>query len=339
MAISDNGVLERLQFFNGQRLFAADLQGQEAFNREMRWLHNKSLHQPGIGNGFAVAGERDDREVVVGAGYAIDDEGREIVLTMTHTEPVPPVAGDVQGGPVYFDLTVAYPDDDALEEAETRAGICKPRGVVRLREAPLFCWVELDSSDNFKAKDAKLREDVNVGRKIVIARIAVQNCQLYSKVALTQRRNARPASQPYIACGKAAPTAWQVEDKQAEPGSSIYISINNSPMLLPLVLTAEIDTSSAGFVSRPCYSAQILGPRVWEIPSDGGGGTVMSIIIDGQLQIIPDADTPQAGADFCRVEVLVVVQVLSDNTGYGGSLEPTSETFSPWVVSWMGVEG
>ena len=50
--------IERLQFFNGQRLFASDLQGLEAFSRGMRWLHNKSLHQPGIGNGFAVAGKK-----------------------------------------------------------------------------------------------------------------------------------------------------------------------------------------------------------------------------------------------------------------------------------------
>jgi hypothetical protein len=31
--------LERIQFFNGERLFAPDLQALETFNREMRWLH------------------------------------------------------------------------------------------------------------------------------------------------------------------------------------------------------------------------------------------------------------------------------------------------------------
>src|ERR1041385_8881006 len=64
--------IERLQFFNGQRLFAEDLQGIDAFNREMRWLHNISLHQIGIGNGFAVTGKRGEREVRIGPGYAID---------------------------------------------------------------------------------------------------------------------------------------------------------------------------------------------------------------------------------------------------------------------------
>ncbi len=63
--------LERQQFFDGQRLLASDLQGLEAFHRQMRELHNRSLHQPGIGNGFAVSGERGDRQVTIGAGYAL----------------------------------------------------------------------------------------------------------------------------------------------------------------------------------------------------------------------------------------------------------------------------
>src|SRR6476661_8716453 len=86
--LKETRFIERQQFFNGQRLFASDLQGLEAFNREMRWLHNKSLHQPGIGNGFAVVGKKDDREVQIGPGYAIDALGREIVLTQTQEEPV-----------------------------------------------------------------------------------------------------------------------------------------------------------------------------------------------------------------------------------------------------------
>src|SRR4026207_1807339 len=112
--------IERQQFFNGQRLFADDLQSLEGFNREMRWLHNKSLHQPGIGNGYAVAGKKDDREVQIGPGYAIEARGGEIVRPQTGVEPVPPVAGNEDGTPAVFDLTVSYPDDDSLAESETR---------------------------------------------------------------------------------------------------------------------------------------------------------------------------------------------------------------------------
>src|SRR6185503_13925357 len=118
--LKETRFIERLQFFNGQRLFASDLQGLEAFNREMRWLHNRSLHQPGIGNGFAVAGAKGDREVSIGPGYAIDSVGREIVLTEITTRPVPPIASERDGQSVFYDLVVSYPDDSALKEAETR---------------------------------------------------------------------------------------------------------------------------------------------------------------------------------------------------------------------------
>lgn len=204
-------LLERQQFFDGQRLFAADLQMLESFHREMRWLHNQSLHQPGIGNGFAVAGEKGDREVTVGAGYAIDDEGREIVLTETHVEPVPPVAGEPDGSPVVYDLTVAYPPDEYLETAETRAGVCRDRGAVRLREAPVFCWVRLTKTEdgNFVAVDDRLGKDIEMGRKIVLARAEVLNCQLNKVLSVAQRRSARPSKQPYIACGEVQPD-WEL---------------------------------------------------------------------------------------------------------------------------------
>src|ERR1051325_3553764 len=131
--IDETRFVERLDFFEGQRLFASDLQGLDGFNREMRWLHNQSLHQPGVGSGFAVKGKKGDREVVVGPGYAADGLGREIILTENQTIAIPPVAGN-KGYPVYFDLTVAYGDDSTLEDAETREGICLDRGVIRRRE-------------------------------------------------------------------------------------------------------------------------------------------------------------------------------------------------------------
>ena len=144
--IGERQFLERLQFFNGQRLFASDLQSLEALNRELRWLHNQSLHQPGVGSGYAVIGSKGDREVTITPGYAIDALGREIVLTTTRVESVPPIAHDGTGRSVFYDLTVSYPDDSELEETETREGICLPRGVVRLREEPVFCWVRLNEN-------------------------------------------------------------------------------------------------------------------------------------------------------------------------------------------------
>jgi hypothetical protein len=209
--LDETRFIERQQFFNGQRLFATDLQGLEAFNREMRWLHNQSLHQPGIGNGFAVSGKKGDREVTIGPGYAIDAKGREIVLTETRKEPVPPVAGEADGSPASYDLTVSYPADEDLEEAETRGGICNSHGVVRRREEPEFCWVPLQKDETGRLSAVgKLGEDIKKGLRIVLARAEVLNCQLDSAPSVAQRRSARPSKQPYIACGEVKPDPWTI---------------------------------------------------------------------------------------------------------------------------------
>lgn len=218
--------LERHTFFNGQRLFADDLQGLESFSREMRWLHNRSLHQPGIGNGFAVHGFKGDRKVRVDPGYAIDSEGREIVLIESIELDVPPVAGERDGSPTYYDLVVSYPDDSMLEVAETRAGVCAPRGAVRLSEEPVFCWVRMVRTEggsatttpgngttvreNLVAVDARLGAEIELGLRIVIARAEVLNCQLNRDLSIAERRNARTPLGPHIACDEYAPDPWEV---------------------------------------------------------------------------------------------------------------------------------
>src|SRR5258708_13370838 len=102
-------LIERMQFFNGQRLFADDLQSLDDFNRQMRWLHNQSLHQPGVGSGYAITGAKGDRQVTIQPGYAIDNLGREIVLTETDIEAVPPGANDGAGNSAVFSPPGPHP--------------------------------------------------------------------------------------------------------------------------------------------------------------------------------------------------------------------------------------
>ncbi len=266
--------MERQQFFNGQRLFAADLQELEAFHRGMRELHNRSLHQAGIGNGFAVTGPVGDREVGIGPGYALDSEGHEIVLTATHTEQVPPVSAEEDGESVYYDLTVSYPPDEELEEAETRDGVCLRRGVVRLEVEPIFCWVRLerDERDNLHARDQKLKDDIQQGRKIRLARVEIKDCMIKSR-SVEERRNARPTARPYIACGRAEPQ-WT-----AKPGA---------------FLCTRVDTTCAGFSTVPCYTAHLEGPRF-------SGLQTAELLVGGMLSIFdPQVDSFQIALPIQR---------------------------------------
>lgn len=304
--LDETRFVERLQFFDGQRLFASDLQAIDAFNREMRWLHNQSLHQPGIGRGLAVTGRRDDREVRVGPGYALDSLGREIVLTLEQIEPVPPVASEDDGRSVFFDLAISYPDDSLLEEVETREGICLPRGVVRLREEPVLCWIRLkrDSADNLQPLDPVLANEIQESLRIVLARVEVLECRLRQDISLAERRSARPERQPYIACGSQSVDWTEVVFQETT-----------------FSLTAHIDTSSAGFLTTPCYSVRLDGERVQIGDNEDNNSEIVSLVLDGPPNVL------EASPVGFTLNLLV-----SRLVGEG------EHPWNDWKAVWMGVE-
>ena len=75
--------LSRVAFFDGERLDAGDLNAASSLQRELRWLHNRSLHSWGIALGFAVSGDKGAQQITVGPGYGVDCLGREVILTET----------------------------------------------------------------------------------------------------------------------------------------------------------------------------------------------------------------------------------------------------------------
>ena len=323
--------LERLQFFNGQRLLASDLQSLESFNREMRWLHNLCLHQAGIGSGYAVSGNKGDRQVTISPGYAIDACGREIVLTEADIEPIPPVADDGQGNPVYYDLAVSYPADADLTTSETRDGICSPQGVVRLREAPNFCWLELGA--DFQPKDPVLKAQLQSSMRILLARAEIKNCQLNQPLSVAQRRNARPPSQPHIACGSTDPQAggWRTLTLSTPAGSP------------PSGLEIDVDTTSARFQITPSYSAQLAGERLFTSPDavlEAVAPAPNQFLLDGYVNIVnPTAKgftlqlVMPTGLDL-NVDFNPPDFLSTFTTAAGNALLAANN----WSVVWMGVE-
>jgi len=319
--------VERLQFFNGQRLLADDLQGLEGMHRELRELHNRSLHQPGIGNGFAVTGVSGDREVTVGPGYALDAAGHEIILTDDWKEQVPPVSGESDGGPAFFYLTISYPGDEDLEEAETRAGICRTHGVVRLREAPVFCWVRLQVSESgvLSPADTRLKNDIGDGHKIILAQVEVQHCQL-QRLSIVQRRNARPSQQPRIYCERYRPD-WTLEALTPPGGTADASDL--------VFLLANVNTSAAGFRSVPCYSARITGPRNLMFPYP----VSQERFVEGLMSI------ENSQLNGFQLKVLIISGVTEELANLDAdqiselfNFDPENPNDPYWAVEWMGVE-
>ncbi|MEO8018369.1 MAG: hypothetical protein ABI769_11175 [Pseudomonadota bacterium] len=116
--------LERLNYYNGQRLQAADLKLEQDYHiRVRRWL-NRSLYSAGIAEGLAVYAIKGQPKVRVTPGLAIDHLGREIILL---EEAVIDVVDGYHGGGPY--LTIRYREEvlGKSEESCRTNGHCADR--------------------------------------------------------------------------------------------------------------------------------------------------------------------------------------------------------------------
>ncbi len=98
--------VRRVHFFPGQLLTADDLQAEQDYHREMRYLHNRILGY-GVVHGLEVS-VADGSVLVVAAGVAIDRRGREIVLAEEVRVDVAAVLLDPD---TTMDLTVTWREE------------------------------------------------------------------------------------------------------------------------------------------------------------------------------------------------------------------------------------
>jgi hypothetical protein len=292
--------LERITFFPGQRLHAEDLTEAQRIDRELRWLHNRSLHTWGIGEGFGVTGEAGESAVAIAPGYGIDCAGREIILSEPRTKPIPAVAGDQQGKPVEFFLTAEYQDDAAQSVQERRPGVCVAGGTVRLGEEPLIRW--------------KKRNDLREGFELVLAQVWILNCRLNRAVSLAVRRSARPSEHPYIAAGQTpvGATAWT-----AWVEGAAFMGV-----------TVDVDTESARFRVTPRYMAHIVGDRA--LPSPPQTLAIPFPVIT--------APTPERFTLRVLLPEMAPLPYNPPPFRNAATVANTVRTTLKWNVSWMGVE-
>lgn len=307
-------VLQRPAFFTGQQLRAADLDAVAAYHRELSWLHNRSLHNWGIATGYAVTGAAGDGAVRVSAGFALDCQGRELILTEPQVIAVPAVAGNAEGLPAAYFLTVSWLDDEAIDP-ETRAGVCGTSGAVRRPERVNLRWQDPDD----RAAGSAFRP----GLDVVLAGVEVARCRLASDVSGAQRRNAMPEETPYVYAGRttAGDTGWRLWPDEENP----------------VGVVATVSTSEAGFGSVPTYHAHVVGPRLMASGDD-------DVLIDGyphvaaagaagfELRVVlpRNGESAQSGTPV-RMNPSAVVSAA----GFAGRLEHELG----WHIVWVGIEG
>jgi hypothetical protein len=298
--------LERITFFTGQRLTAADVTALQRTLRELRWLHNRSLHAWGIGIGLGVTGERGDSEVTIDPGYSVDCLGREVILTERRSLTVPAVAGGSGGGEAVFYLVAAYQGDADQRVTERRAGVCLPEGTVRLAEEPRLDWRRPD----------QLRE----GLELLLGQAWIQGCRLSRPLSLAVRRNARPSDQPYIAAGQtdSEATPWQAWTV----GSTV------------VGLKVDVDTTAARFRSVPRYVAHVGGERFLAVPVPNVPGVGFLMLgLPGVVDPTVERFTLQVLLPKTADPLVNPPALLSGTAG------PSLAKVLGWHVVWMGIEG
>lgn len=291
--------LDRIAFFSGEVLTADDLSRLDSNAEQLRWLHNRTMHNWGIAYGLNVQGPRGATSVTVNPGFAVDSLGREIILSASMVVPIPAVPGGAGGSAATYYLVANYVDDADETVVEQRsAAACGAGGAVRLSNDPAIVW--------------KTTAQLSSGIDVVLGQVSIQNCVLSAAVSSAARRSAAFDSTFAVTSGVAsvADLAWTaISTTGTNPG-----------------FTVAIGTSSAGFSSTPAYMAQIVGTRTLS--------SAAALIVD-----FVSVSNATATGFTLQVSLPALGEGINPLPITDAVAGPTLMAELGWQITWMGVEG
>lgn len=219
---------DRITYRDGQLLTALDLRGDRRRDERLRRLHTRHVHDTwGIALGLVVTTANKGEAVEISPGYAVDIDGRDILLAETVQLAVPEV-----GNPEAFVLTAGYQEDGVFRERSDLTGLCLSGRFDPRHERPVFSWRRPD--------------DVRFGPEVPLVQVVAARGKILNGLDFRVRRNARPMVRPHMGWGTTEPgqTGWR---RWQEEGHS------------DLGIEVVVDTSEAGFTEIPHYLASLEG--------------------------------------------------------------------------------
>jgi hypothetical protein len=180
-------VRERLNYFNGQRLEAADFRAEQGHHVAMRRVLNSSLYSPGVVTGLEVQkDEKDKHRVIVRRGLAFDHLGREIFLPADASVIVMGAPSTTKGLVFGNLLVVSYREERRHKvSGACRVASASPCGSDPAWGAPsrIFADVIFEFLDSWPAEDSG---------KVVLAQIELSKACAVEAVMLGVRKYAVP---------------------------------------------------------------------------------------------------------------------------------------------------
>lgn len=229
---------ERLRYWQGQTLRAADDRDQRRFDALRRRLHNRALHSTeGVSFGLGVTTVSDDLAIYeVACGMAYDCRGRELLLQRPRRITVPMEAGWLLLRP----RKIAKGSSDSSSCCTSSDPACVPEEALLLDADFELAWVK------------GVFEPVE----------GVALAKLNAEGALDpdfRSRQARPLAKPRLARGETVrgDTPWEPWTIQEPDGKGGFRN-------KVVGVQTRIDTSAAGFTRTPCYIATIQS-QAWDL--------------------------------------------------------------------------
>ena len=223
--------LERFRYWQGQGLRSRDFRAQRANAEELRWWHNRALHDSGVRSGLTVAMVDGADFVRVACGLAYDCYGRELLLQRDRQVPYPD--SPEEGAVVVLVIRYRSANEDACVcNASDLPPDCAPPGL--MEDAVAFHWHdanELRPSDGAPLAAFRFSDG------------AWSSLEISEALDGASPPASRPMARPQLASGGTIPgqTVWEVW----RWGS------------VPLGFQTLIDTSAAGFTKTPLYFAEL----------------------------------------------------------------------------------
>lgn len=235
--------IRRIRHRQDERLLAADLNADMAYEAMLRRLHLRGLHDTwGVALGLRLARGKDGKAALVTPGMAYDCLGRELLLADGFALQAPTRPSGYAGAALAFDLTVRYADIVKDSPSSSGAGICPPppnRGLA-------FRWA-LAGPTNHPAS-ALLAQGIRLGEEVPLGRFILDPNNMLSSPDYRFRRTARPLLRPHLAMNSVLPS-WQILEGQAGAQPSLQQSAT---------FTAVIGTADGGFSQDTHYFVRLL---------------------------------------------------------------------------------
>lgn len=298
MMFPDLTELERLRYRQGQRLLSRDFQDQAAIEAQLRWWHNRALHNAyGIAQGLEpTLSGTDSRVVRIASGVAYDCFGRELTVRREWVGRVPDATENLT-------LLLAYgprPVDGGCHDAAGIADACgasadfawMPTREVTFRDGVPVCRIpyettaEMDVSPEMATRihavlpaTGRYERNVLVVRGVLSRRDrdALLNLPIAAKIAWTDVGQYRRAIFDLFERSQIG-YARVKGHLQARPRMTAGATVPGATDWQPWVksdtligLQVRIDTSMAGFSETPCYFASLQG-----LPRAGRGFRTMT---------------------------------------------------------------